>query len=156
MPTPTLKSDDDPDADTESDQETTDMDPDDEETDSTEDEQTDANEEEETAVEEVDLPDDEDDQSEGGLLDGSTFGVSNRALLFLGVSAVLVVLVLRANAAGSQNASRDRYEDEEDVQAELEEGSGGAVAESRDATETRGEARYDEEQQQAAIDTIFG
>lgn len=116
-------------------------------------------EEEQEDVEEVEMPEDDEEveSGEGGsLLGGSTFGISNKLLLGVGVAALLLVIAIQMNNSGPQNASRDRYESSDDVEAELEEGSEGAVQQQEDVMAAGGsQKRYDERQQEAAIDAVF-
>lgn len=114
----------------------------------------DGKEEEEVATEEVELPDDDDDDDEPsrGFLRGSTFGVSNAFLLGVGIVAVLLVLYLMGSDAGS---STRQYDDDEQVDEEIDEGADGAV--ERDVTDAGGSVgRFDPEAQDSAIDSVFG
>lgn len=124
----------------------------------TETEETTPDDDEEEPVEEVELPEDADevdDESPGGsLLGGTTFGISNKVLLGAGVAAVIGVLIIREMNRGPKNASKDRYETEEDMEAELEEGSPAAA--EKDELQAGGSPAFSETAQQSAIDEIFG
>lgn len=115
----------------------------------------DADEEDEVETEEVELPEDDgedDEESSGGLLAGSTFGVSNKFLLGVGILAIVVVLALRSMDA---NSSTRTYENDEQVDEEIDEGTDGEV--EQDVTDAGGsKGRFDEGTQEDAINSLFG
>lgn len=120
------------------------------------DEPDDSDDEEEVEVEEAELPDDEgedDDEDTGGsLLAGSTFGISNKALLAIGLLAVIAVVVL---SNYDPDASSRKYEDDGAVQQEVEDGTDGTVEES--VMDPGGSAgRFSEATQDDAIGSVFG
>lgn len=115
----------------------------------------DSDEEEEVETEEVEMPDDDDiegdDSSDGSLLGGSTFGIPNKVLLALGVGAVLLIVILQYWEV--ESSTRDY--DTEQVEQEVEEGGGEAADQgSLGAGGSRGQ--YSEQQQDAAIERVFG
>lgn len=155
MATPKLKGeDDDEEQQTESEEEEVEET---EETETTEGEETPEEDEEEVETEEVELPDDDDEDDDGGskgsLLSGSTFGISNKVLLGIGIAAILLVLVLRSSDANS--STRDYSGGDEQVEEEIDEGSDGAV--EKDVTDAGGsDVKFSEEAQDDAIGSIFG
>lgn len=153
MPEPTLQS---GDSEDEADEEEQDAEDEIEETEDEETE-TETEAEEEEPVEEVEMPSDEETEGDGetGILDGSTFGVSNKVLLGIGVSAVIVVLVLRMASTGPSPADRERYGDPEDVDKELEEGSDGSVQDATTAAMGKS-GKYDEQVEEQAVAEVFG
>jgi len=111
-------------------------------------------------VDPVDMPDDDDDVdatdgSSGGLLSGSTFGISNKILLGIGVAAIVLALLLADTDTGGSSA--DRYEDNEDVHSEAEESSETVQQSGSDPlSQGGGKGRFSHEGQQTAIETVFG
>jgi len=173
MPVPTVKDDDndpDDDVDQTDDQPTDDpdtmTDPDtddpDDDVDQTDDQPTDdANDDDNSVdVDPVDMPGDDDDVDQtdggsGGLLSGSTFGISNKILLGLGVAAIVIALILADTDTGGSPA--DRYEDNEDVHSEAEETSETVQQSGSDPlSQGGGKDRFSHEGQQTAIETVFG
>lgn len=125
------------------------------ETESNEDE--DEDEEEEVVTEEVELPEDEDEEEEttskGSLLSGSTFGVSNKVLLGIGLAAIVLVLILRTSEANS--STRDYSGGDEQVEEEIESGTEGAI--EQQPTDAGGSAtKFSQQAQDDAINSVFG
>lgn len=122
------------------------------ETESSEDEDED---EEEVVTEEVELPEDEDEEettSKGSLLSGSTFGISNKVLLGIGLAAIVLVLILRTSEA---NSSTRTYESDEQVEEEIESGTDGAI--EQQPTDAGGSAtKFNQQAQDDAINSVFG
>lgn len=123
------------------------------ETESSEDEDED---EEEVVTEEVELPEDEDEEettSKGSLLSGSTFGISNKVLLGIGLAAIVLVLILRTSEANS--STRDYSGGDEQVEEEIESGTDGAI--EQQPTDAGGSAtKFNQQAQDDAINSVFG
>jgi len=155
MPTPSVKGEDGDENQQTNDDDELDEEEVEEEVESEEGEETPEDDEDEPDVEEAELPDedDEDDEeSSGSLLSGSTFGVSNKWLLGIGIAAILLVLLLRSLDA---NSSTRTYDGDEQVEEEVEEGSDGAV--EKEVTDAGGSAvKYDQQSQDDAIGEVFG
>lgn len=119
-------------------------------------------EEEEEDLEQVDLPDDDDDVQVDGqtsdstsFLSGSTFGISNKILLGVGIAAIILVLWLR-----SQQPSEPRG-DAEDIAVVAEddgEPDGQVQGTPQDPLQAGGSQSrmYDEAAQDHAIEQVFG
>lgn len=122
--------------------------------DEVEDEVEDVDDEEEVETEEVELPDDDEDdeESKGSLMSGTTFGISNKALLGIGIAAVVLLFVLRS---GERQSSQRQYDDaeqvEEEVDAATEEGANTEVTEAG-----MSQMQYDPQTETDAIDSVFG
>jgi len=113
--------------------------------------------EDEVDTEEVDMPGDEDgdeDDEDGGgsLLSGSTFGISNKVLLAVGVTAVLLVVILRNWEVETTEEDYSQEKAEQEVQQ-----GGGDAAQRGDYGERDpgGGRRYSEEQADEAINNVF-
>lgn len=150
MATPTLKGDEDDDEQTEE----TQSEPEEEEETETE---VEVDEEEEVETEPVELPEgkqgeEDEEEKSRGFLSGSTFGISNKFLLGLGIASVLLVLWL---STSDSNSSTRSYEDDEQVEEEIDDGADGAV--EKDVTDAGGSTgRFDAQAQQDSIDSVFG
>lgn len=161
MAEPTLANADDEDEQPDEDLETDGGEPEDvEEEEPEEDASTDADEDDEEPVDEVDLPADDDDveggEEGGSLLGGSTFGISNKMLLGMGIAAIILAFLLMSTSTGSQSTSRDRYEDSDAVEEELNEGSNGAVEQNQTVRDAGQSPAFNEESQETAIEQVFG
>jgi hypothetical protein len=112
---------------------------------------------EEVETETVDRPEDDEDVdggedgSVGGILSKSTLGVSNKIWLLAGVVAVIVVLILLNQ--DFESTTKDYTEQE--VEQEVSEGSEGKSTPDTNRS-AGGSEEFDERNQQAAIDEVFG
>lgn len=116
-------------------------------------EQTPDEEEEEVDVEEVEMPEDDDDvETEGGsLLSGTTFGISNKMLLGVGIAAILLLLIL----SNAESESTGQPVSPEEAEEKIDETTDGAVREDQ-AASINPDRQYDAEAEAAAVDGVFG